>query len=47
MVNISQTFVTYNGCGNGYLDGTRKLVPKNRKLNSYSLSVLEKANQCL
>ena len=31
MVNISQTFVTYHGCGNGYLDGTRKIVPKNRK----------------
>ena len=28
MVNISQTFVTYHGCGNGYLDGTRKIVPK-------------------
>ena len=21
----------YHGCGNGYLDGTRKIVPKNRK----------------
>ena len=31
MVNISQTFVTYHGFGNGYLDGTRKIVPKNRK----------------
>ena len=31
MVNISQTFVTYHGRGNGYFDGTRKLVPKNRK----------------
>ena len=31
MVNISQTFVTYHGCGNGYLDGTRKIVLKNRK----------------
>ena len=31
MVNISHTFVTYNGCGNGYLNGTRKIVPKNRK----------------
>ena len=30
-VNISQTFVVYHGCGNGYLDGTRKIVPKNRK----------------
>ena len=31
MVNISQTFVVYHGCGNGYLDGTRKIVPKNSK----------------
>ena len=31
MINISQTFVVYHGCGNGYLDGTRKIVPKNRK----------------
>ena len=31
MVNISQTFVTYHGYGNGNLDGTRKIVPKNRK----------------
>ena len=31
MVNISQRFVTYHGCGNGYLDGTRKIIPKNRK----------------
>ena len=31
MVNISQTFVTYHGCGNGYLYGTRKIIPKNRK----------------
>ena len=31
MVNISQTFVVYHGCGNGYLDGTRKILPKNRK----------------
>ena len=31
MVKISQTFVTYHGCGNSYLDGTRKIVPKNRK----------------
>ena len=31
MVNISQTFVTYHGCDNCYLDGTRKIVPKNRK----------------
>ena len=28
MVNVSQTFVTYHGCGNGYYDGTRKIVPK-------------------
>ena len=31
MVNISWTFVVYHGCGNGYFDGTRKIVPKNRK----------------
>ena len=31
MVNFSQTFVVYHGCGNGYLDGARKIVPKNRK----------------
>ena len=31
MVNISQTFITYHGCYNGYQDGTRKVVPKNRK----------------
>ena len=29
MVNISQTFVTYYGCGN--LNGIRKIVPKYRK----------------
>ena len=28
MVDISQTFITYHGCGNGYLDGTRKIVQK-------------------
>ena len=31
MVNFSQTFVVYHDCGNGYLDGTRKIVPKYRK----------------
>ena len=31
MVNFSQECVVYHGCGNGYLDGTRKIVPKNRK----------------
>ena len=31
MVNISQTFVTYHGCGNVYLGVTRKIVPKIRK----------------
>ena len=31
MVNISQTFVICHGCDNGYLDGTRKIFPKNRK----------------
>ena len=30
MVNISQTFVTYHGCGNGFYDGTRKILQKNR-----------------
>ena len=28
MVDISQTFVTYHGCGNGYVYGTRKIVQK-------------------
>ena len=31
MVNFSQTFIFYHGCGNGYIDGTRKIVPKNRR----------------
>ena len=31
MVNISQTFVTYHSCGNGYLNGTKKNSSKNRK----------------
>ena len=31
MVNFSQTFVVYHGCGNGYLDGTRTIVPENKK----------------
>ena len=31
MVNISQTFVFYHGCGKNYIDGTREIVPKNRK----------------
>ena len=31
MVNITQTFVVYHGCGNNYLDGTRKIVSKKRK----------------
>ena len=31
MVNFSQRFVIYHGCGNSYQDGTRKIVPKNRK----------------
>ena len=30
IVNISQTFVTYHGCGNGFYDGTRKILQKNR-----------------
>ena len=31
MKNFSQTFVNYHGCGNGYLDGTNKIVPEDRK----------------
>ena len=31
MVNFSQRFVVYHGCGNSYQDETRKIVPKNRK----------------
>ena len=31
MKNFSQTFVNYYGCGNGYLDGTNKIVPEGRK----------------
>ena len=31
MKNFSQTFVNYHGSGNGYLDGTNKIVPKGRK----------------
>ena len=30
MVNISQTFVTYHGCGNGFYDITRKILQKNQ-----------------
>ena len=30
MKNITQTFVTYHGCGNCYIDGTKKIVPKGR-----------------
>ena len=30
IVNISQTFVTYHGCGNDFYDGTRKILQKNR-----------------
>ena len=33
MVNILQTFVTYHGCGNGYTDGVRKMLPKNNLLD--------------
>ena len=28
---FSQTFVTYHGCGQCYLDGTNKIVPEGRK----------------
>ena len=31
MKNFSQTFVNYHACGNGYLDGTNKIVPEGRK----------------
>ena len=31
MSKFSQTFAAYYGCGNGYLDGANKIVPKNRK----------------
>ena len=31
MVNFSQGFVVYHGCGNSYQDETRKIIPKNRK----------------
>ena len=31
MVNFSQRFVVYYGCGNIYQDGRGKIVPKNRK----------------
>ena len=31
MVNFSQRFVVYYGCGNSYQDGRGKIVPKNRK----------------
>ena len=31
MVNFSQTFSAYHGCGTGYLDRTRQIIPKNRK----------------
>ena len=31
MVNFSKRFVVYHGCGNSYQDGTKKIVPKNRK----------------
>ena len=31
MKNITQTFVTYHGCGNCYVDGANKIVPKGRR----------------
>ena len=31
LVNFSQEFIVCHGCGNGYLDGKRKIIPKNRK----------------
>ena len=30
MVNISQTFVSYHACGNGFYDRTRKILQKNQ-----------------
>ena len=30
MKTFSQTFVKYHGCGNGYLEGTNKIVPEGR-----------------
>ena len=30
MINFSQAFVVYHGCGNGYLHGIRKILSKNR-----------------
>ena len=31
MVNFYQSFVVYGGCGNISQDGTRKIVPEDRK----------------
>ena len=31
MAKFSQIFVVYHGCGNGYVDGTNKIVRKGRK----------------
>ena len=31
MEKLLETFVNYHGCGSFYMDGTRKIVPKNRK----------------
>ena len=31
MKHFSQTFVNYHNCGNGYLDGTNKIVLGGRK----------------
>ena len=31
MKNITQTFVTHQGCGNCYIDGTNEIVPKGRR----------------
>ena len=31
MKSFSQTFVNYHGSGNGYLDGTNKIVPEGRR----------------
>lgn len=31
MVKFLQKFVAYHGCGNYYIDGTRKIIAKNTK----------------
>ena len=50
MKNIRQTFVTYHGCGNCYIDGTNKIVPKGRRCinpthNSFWKNVVDVRNK--